>query len=214
MEAAIAFIAGAVAKIYDDGVDNNLITNEYHKKMLETLHCFLAAAISINNFTFSAFCVFVNCIVYFADKSQYKGEYEFSLLLMHPVFLLLSFHTRAYLTTNDILTIITYISWSATESKLFKEESSPKKTISRLIGIVLHVLILLYVPLSSGIYNGLIYIVGYLLISTTFQFYACSHMTIRNFIIDGMNGMFNTLFIDLPVIYNIIPASKLESLRI
>ena len=56
MDIFLALLAGSSAKIYDDCVDNKLITNEYHIKMLETLQCFLLGALSINNFTFSIQC--------------------------------------------------------------------------------------------------------------------------------------------------------------
>ena len=91
MDALAALIAGALAKIYDDGTDMNLIKDPYHIKYLETLHCYLLGAISMNDFTFTIINFIANILNYFANNAANKDPYERSLLVLYPIFILLNF---------------------------------------------------------------------------------------------------------------------------
>lgn len=193
MEAVVAFLAGTVAKIYDDGIDNKLIANEYHKKMLETLHCFLVVALSINDFTFSVFITILLLTSYAADKKQFNEPYEFSLLAIYPIFVLLSFPARTYITLTDFLVCMLIFLKAAMDAYFLKEDSSPKKLIGRLFATIIMIVCITYFQLTNGIYNGNIYFIGYCFASTLFQLYSCSHMTIREFAIDSVNDIYKTI---------------------
>ena len=75
MDVLAAVIAGAAAKIYDDGVDSGLITDAYQKKILETLQCFLLGGLSINNFTFTLIMLIINIASHLANKEAFKEPY-------------------------------------------------------------------------------------------------------------------------------------------
>jgi bacterioferritin (cytochrome b1) len=124
MDIFIALLAGSTAKLYDDLVDNKLITNEYHIKMLETLQCFLLGGLSINNFTFSIIASTITICNYIGGKGQYSNPYEFSLIAMYPIFVILSYSKREYLNLYDWLLFLFLCVVLALEPILIKEDSN------------------------------------------------------------------------------------------
>jgi hypothetical protein len=189
-----ACIAGAAAKIYDDGVDNNFITDPFHIKILETLQCYLLGALSVNNFTFTVIMIITIFISYIGDKEQYKNPYELSLLTVSPIFLLLSFHTIEYLSISDILLFIYFAIFFFLEPRIIKEEKSPRKFLMRLC-ICIQLCIFLYLDLgfSMGINLIVSYYIGYTLLSSIFQGYSISHMNGSDFIRETKSGIINGL---------------------
>lgn len=190
METLAAFLAGAAAKIYDDGVDMEMITDDYHKKILESLQCFLLGGLSIHNFTFSVVNLVINLLNHFANKNAFKEPYEFSLLAVYPLFLLLSFGTREYLTKADLMFFFILAATLFLEPMVVKEDKSPRKFVFRL-GTFLVFLWFLFldIKLSSGIYLTIVYAVGYLLLSTIYQGYHVSHMDINVFVDEVIKGI-------------------------
>lgn len=198
MEALAAFVAGAAAKIYDDGVDMNIITNEYHKKILETLQCFLLGALSVNNFTFSVILYVGDYLNYLANPNAFKEPYENSLLVLYPIFLILSFSKREYLNSADVKFFCLLVGFLFFEPLIIKEDKSPRKFIHRLFTLLLFIaFLLLDIKLSSGIYFGLLYGLGYFLISTIFQGYHVSNMTFSEFKYEAIKGVNAVLVGDL-----------------
>jgi hypothetical protein len=183
MDVFLSLFAGATAKIYDDCVDNKIITNTYHIKMLETLHCYLLGGLSINNFTFSLIAFIVIICNYIGGKGQYSNPYEFSLMAMYPIFIILSYSKIAFLTVFDWILFIYLCVMLCLEPIFIKEDASPRKLILRFIYTAFFTLSMpfYYKLLSNGVFLTLLYIIGYSIISIGFQLYVCSHMSISEF---------------------------------
>lgn len=195
MDICISLLAGSTAKFYDDCVDNKLITNEYHIKMLETLHCYLLGALSINNFTFSIIASIITICNYIGGKGQYSNPYEFSLITMYPIFVILSYSKREYLNLFDWLLFLYLCVVLALEPILIKEDASPRKLVLRFVYTAVSILSMpfYYTLLSKGAFLTSLYILGYAVISVGFQLYACSHMTFDEFSKQLFNGMHELL---------------------
>ena len=191
MDIFIALLAGSTAKLYDDLVDNKLITNEYHIKMLETLQCFLLGGLSINNFTFSIIASTITICNYIGGKGQYSNPYEFSLIAMYPIFVILSYSKREYLNLYDWLLFLFLCVVLALEPILIKEDSSPRKLVMRFLytAFFISTMPFYYKLLSNGVFLTLLYILGYAMVSVGFQIYACSHMSFDEFNKKLFNGM-------------------------
>jgi hypothetical protein len=191
MDIFLALLAGSTAKLYDDCVDNKLITNEYHIKMLETLQCFLLGGLSINNFTFSIIASTITICNYIGGKGQYSNPYEFSLITMYPIFVILSYSKREYLNLFDWLLFLYLCVILALEPMLIKEDSSPRKLVMRFLysAFFVSTMPFYYKLLSNGVFLTILYILGYAMVSVGFQIYACSHMSFDEFNKKLFNGM-------------------------
>jgi hypothetical protein len=191
MDIFLALLAGSTAKLYDDLVDNKLITNDYHIKMLETLQCFLLGGLSINNFTFSIIASAITICNYIGGKGQYSNPYEFSLIAMYPIFVILSYSKREYLNLFDWLLFLYLCVILALEPMLIKEDSSPRKLVMRFLYTAFFVSTMpfYYKLLSNGVFLTILYILGYAMVSVGFQIYACSHMSFDEFNKKLFNGM-------------------------
>ena len=194
METIAAIIAGAAAKVYDDGVDDSIITDETHKKILETLQCYLLGALSMNNFTFSLVNMVINLLNHLANKEAFATPYEYSLLAVYPIFLFLSFGTRSYLTRGDLIIFIILSVSIFFEPLLITEDKSPRKFIIRLV-FFLEFCLLAYLDLglSSGIYLTILYAVGYFFISSLYQGYHVLNMPFTDFKKEFVEGIADIL---------------------
>lgn len=202
MQALVAFIAGAVAKIYDDGVDAGYITDDYQKKILETLHCFLFGGLSINNFTFSLINLIMNICNHLGNEEAYREPYEWSLLAVYPIFLILSFTTREYLSIYDLILFVTLSVALYIEPIFITEEISIRKLAVRSISLGVQITSLyIFAPyLNTGAYLSFLYFFGYIFISTLFQSYSLSSSStkehIHNFLRTFQDGI-SALRVDL-----------------
>jgi len=189
MDACMAFVAGAAGKLYDDGVDMKYITNQYHIKILETLQCMLLGAISINSFTFTVVNLIINLLNYISNGAAWSAPYESSLLVVFPIFLLLSIGSREYLTVPDMIVVVYLAAILFFEPFFIKEETSPRKFVFRLlITIIIIFMLLIPIGLSNGIYLTLLYCFGYLVASSIYQGYSISHMSLGDFIDELITG--------------------------
>lgn len=194
MDIIASFIAGAVAKFYDDGVDMKFIENEYFKKFLETFHCYLLGALAMNNFTFSVINIIINSLNFLANNEAFENPYEFSLLAAAPIFLFFSYYSREYLNFTDFIFIFILSITLFLEPFIVKEERSPRKFFFRLCTFFVFVFFLfINFNLSKGIYLLLVNSVGYLLISAIIQGYYVKELSFYQFyseITDGTIVMF------------------------
>jgi hypothetical protein len=183
MDIFLSLLAGSSAKIYDDSVDNKLITNEFYLKMLETLQCYLLGAISINNFTFSIVTFIIIVCNYFGGKKEYSNPYEFSLVAMYPIFIILSYSKREYLNLFDWVIFLSLCLVLGLEPMFIKEDASPRKLVMRLLsaGFFIITMPFYYKLLSNGVFLTALYFLSYVTVSVGFQIYACSHMSFDEF---------------------------------
>jgi hypothetical protein len=186
MDVLAAVVAGAAAKIYDDSVDTGLLTDEYQKKILETLQCFLLGGLSINNFRFTLIILIINIAHHLTNKEAFKEPYEWSLLSVYPIFLILSFTTREYLPIFDLFIFISMSVTLFIEPLFVKEETSYQKLVMRSIASISGILFcyILAPYLTRGTYLLFIYCISYLIISSLFQAYSISSLSTKKDIHD------------------------------
>ena len=187
----MAILAGAAAKIYDDGVDSGILTDEYHKKNLETLECFLLGALSVNNFTFTFVAFTINFLHHLTNEESYKLPFERSLIIVYPIFLCISFASREYLTTKDILLLIYISTFFFFEPFFFEEDRSVKKFIFRLCGCIIFLYILYSITgLTNGMYLIFAYGLGYFIVSTLYQGYYLVNKSLDECIDEFIEGYY------------------------
>ena len=210
METIAAFIAGATAKIYDDGIDSGNLTDEFQKKIVETLLCFLLGGISINNFMFTVSMIIVSLVNHVVDKEAFKNPYEFSLLAVSPIFLLLSISTRTLPTSTDILLFLFIFSILSLEPIFIKEDVSARKVILRFLLLIIFITcISINLSISQGLFLVILYFSGYMFVSFISQLYSVSHMPFADFVdeaIDGFKDLFSSLSLSLPPSLNVTTA--------
>ena len=208
MDLAVALIAGAAAKIYDDGVDTGLLTDEYQKKILETLQCFLLGILSVNNFMFTVIMYTINLIAHLFDEEAFKNPYENSLIIVYPIFFILSFQKRKWPTCIDAFITIILSLVAIIETSSIKENTSPRKAIIRFLTIIFLACIY-YITISHEIQIFTVYFIGYMIVSTIFQIYSVSHMPFADFVdeaIDGFKDLFSSLSLSLSPSLNVTAA--------
>jgi len=173
-------LGGIVCKVYDDLNDMDILKSDRLNEVLKGLTWIFLTLISMNDFNFSAVLYAVNLVNSISNLKEWQNPYESSLLYLYPIFLILSFHTRAYLTFTDSIICILTILGSYIEPYILNEEISYKKIITRVIGIV-NCSILLYLSsyfnISSMILKILYATIAYNITSVFFQVYQLSCST-------------------------------------
>jgi hypothetical protein len=201
MDALMALAAGITAKVYDDTKDMGLLKNEYFKKGLETLACFLLGGLAINNFTFSVAIFLASLVNNLGDSEAFKEPYEFSLLLVAPLFIFFSFPQRQPLSVIDVCAFFLTALFCYFEPKFVKEDASARKFVYRTVGaIVLSFFLFFDLGLSRGFHLLLVGVVGYVITSSFFQAYHVSKMTTDEFMNEFINGIED----DLNILYDLV----------
>ena len=109
MEYIYTLIGGISAKLYDDIVDEGFEVNDTFKEALKGVQWITLALTSIGDFNYSIIIYFTNILYNFSSPESYKLPYEFSLLCVYPIFIVLSFYTRKSLNIMDyFLILLTY----------------------------------------------------------------------------------------------------------
>jgi hypothetical protein len=106
MEYIYPLIGGISAKLYDDIVDEGIEVNETFKEALKGVQWITLALASIADFNYSIIMYITNLAHHFGNPDSFKFPYEFSLLCVYPIFILLSFHTRKGATLMDCFIIL------------------------------------------------------------------------------------------------------------
>jgi hypothetical protein len=174
MEYLYPVLGGVLNKIYDDLDDNNLLKNDIFRESLKGSEWILLTLLSHSDFNFTAMLYAVNITNYLVKSDCYEGSYETSLLLLYPIFFLISFHTMQALNMYDIVFLIGYLFTFAIEPILIKKEYSATKLILRATVLVFTLITIPYYSyfnISPSIVKMVYYSVGYLLVSVCFQAY-------------------------------------------
>lgn len=93
MDYIYPIIGGISAKLYDDIIDEGIEVNETLKEALKGVQWITLALASIGDFNYSIIMYITNLAHHFGNPDSFKFPYEFSLLCVYPIFILLSFHT-------------------------------------------------------------------------------------------------------------------------
>lgn len=178
---AIALVAGIACKVYDDIVDTDIKVSDVMKESLKGIQWMFLAILSVNDFNFTLLMLLSNVAHHLTNKEAFSMPYERSLLYVYPILLLLSFHTREYLNIYSMSIFIFIILWCCIEPLIIIENISYKKIISRFLGILFFILLLLYnySYISSSIIKFVYYYIGYLATSTLFQLYMLYYKPVK-----------------------------------
>ena len=174
-----AILGGIICKVYDDLNDMDILRSEKINEILKGGQWMILTLLSINDFNFSILFYLIQFINYLANPNEWSNSYESSLLYLYPFLIILSFHTRRYITIPDILILVFFCIFSILEPLNIIEEISYKKLFIRSIGsIIISILLFisLYFNISPSIKKILLYFLGYTVISTYFQIYNLSNV--------------------------------------
>jgi hypothetical protein len=174
-----SLLIGVIGKLYDDIEDLHIDTTPFVKDTLKSLTIMFYALISYNDFAFSLTTFFITLLTRGIDNSFWKS-------FLIPSFILCII---SYFSSNSInyiflfIAICSMIIVSNIEDKLYPEEYSYKKLITRVIGLIgfIGVLYLYKMDIIKNIIEGygnfeyiekIIYIcIGGLIISNLSQVY-------------------------------------------
>jgi hypothetical protein len=173
MDYLYAFLGGLLCKVYDDLNDNNMI-DEQLQELLKGSQWILLTLLSYNDFNFALINYVINALNSLNNWQEWKFAYESSLLILAPVFLLISFRTVTYFSLYDWLYLVVFILCMALEPLIIKEEFSYRKFIVRTIALVnsiLGVVLGIHLGVSPSLVKISCYATGYFLFSSGFQAY-------------------------------------------
>ena len=180
----LAFVAGTMAKIYDDLDDNKLFQKfgKNGKYIKEYLKGFQYVAITILAIKFPMMFLFAYVIIltnYISSPNDYKNSYEWSLLTTMPILFLFINYSKLFLPNKyEITLFLGLLIGTFLESKIIKKEYSSFKLITRVFGLLSFIFIFVYGYyynlFSIEIFASLLYVIGYLVVSVVFQFLLCT----------------------------------------
>jgi hypothetical protein len=173
MDYLYAFLGGVLCKLYDDLNDNHMIGG-YVEELLKGSQWILLTLLSYNDFNFALLNLIGNGLNAINNWEAWKVPYETSLLILTPLFLLISFSSRAMLNIYDILYISVFFGSMYLEPIFITEESSRRKMYTRMlstVGAIIGILLGLYFGISICCIKIGFYCFGYCLVSSCFQAY-------------------------------------------
>jgi len=175
-----SFIAGCIAKLYDD-IQDNILFNKIKKNalLLETLkiiHTITFMIVGFNNPLFYYLMGSGLIFSFMVDKNAYKYPYEKSLIINYLLFLFFINHSKFNFTVfydlKFYFIIIESVLTLFFEALLIKEEYSKKKLFIRIlffITLIFNYFWYFYKYEDLILLNN--YCLGYILISIIVQFY-------------------------------------------
>jgi hypothetical protein len=174
MDYIYATLLGINTKVYDDLVDNSITDNPTILESLKGIEWILLTLLSYNDFNFTFVNFLANLLNFLANNEAWNEPYEKSVLILYPIFLIISFHTIKSINIFSIGYILCFISVMFLEPFIISEKNGYEKLISRsVLSLLLFIGIIIspYFDISPSIlkfsYNAL----GYGLTSVLFQMY-------------------------------------------
>jgi len=177
MDYLYAFLGGLSCKIYDDLNDNGMI-GSHVQEVLKGSQWILLTLLSYNDFNFALINYIINGLNALNNWEEWKFSYETSLLILTPIFLLISFHTANYFSNYDLFYLVVFVLCMGLEPLIIKEEFSYRKFIVRIIALIISILGIvlgIYLGVSPSLVKISCYATGYFLFSSGFQAYLLLH---------------------------------------
>jgi hypothetical protein len=174
MDLLYPLIGGISGKVYDDIVDEGIPVSDTFKEALKGIQWITLALASVGDFNYTFIQFIFNVLNHLGNPDAFKFPYEYSLLLVYPIFLFLSFHTRKELHYIDSIPLIITAVAMYFEPMFITENISYKKFLIRSFGSLSYTILLIfggYFNVNSGIIKFSIYAIGYGVTSALFQFY-------------------------------------------
>jgi hypothetical protein len=170
MDIALAILGGMLCKIYDDFSDSKIVTNPLVLECLKGLQWISLCLLSYKDFNFSFVFYLGNLLNSISNPIEWTPAYEHSLLILYPIFLIMSYTTFQYPNIYDLILAFCNCVGMLIEPYLITEEYSYKKLASRFM-LLFMFLICLALPLSLFFHKVLGYGIGYFLASCAYQGY-------------------------------------------
>lgn len=166
----LPFLAGALIKLYDDLVDDNVIlTNPYATTAILTLQVAVTTLVVANEFWLCVAFVLFNVVCAIARPSEYASPWAVSHILLAPVLLWVSWGSRSPFQMTDLPWSLAVLVGAGLEVNAFPEEFSWKKLAVRLLGSVFGLAAIQSGTLSSSLRTAVWIHVGYCMASSVFQ---------------------------------------------
>ena len=178
MDIFLAVLGGTLCKLYDDLKDMKLVKSEKLNEILKGSQWMLLTLLSMYDFNFSILVYIINFTNSSLNPEEWSDAYESSLLYLYPILILLSFHTRKYISIGDSVVFICIVLFMSIETALVTEESSYTKLLSRSILALISIIVVSIVSYSTNSFNISLsvikivyYLIGYTITSIFFQAY-------------------------------------------
>jgi len=173
MDYLYAFLGGVLCKVYDDMHDNDMI-GRHLQEILKGSQWILLAILCHADFNFASIILILNGLNAVNNWDEWNFPYETALLVLAPIFLLISFHSVRYFSGYDWLYLIIFTIFMALEPLFIKEEFSYRKLLIRSglsMGTLTGIYVASYFDISPSILKFSYYCLGYALFSSCFQAY-------------------------------------------
>ena len=129
---ALPFLAGVLLKVYDDFVDDEpILTNPYATATLHHLQLVVFAVVASSNFLLCVVFTLFNAAAAWASWAEYSRPHVWSYFCSAPLLLAVSFASRTPLARFDYPIAYGYLAYGLTEPRLYPEETSVFKMVSR-----------------------------------------------------------------------------------
>ena len=168
---ALAFLAGALLKVYDDFVDDDpILTNEHVVASLRTAQIVVATLVLAGDFWLCLVFGLFNGLCALSSSAEYSRPHVMSYAVVSPLLLVMSWSARSTLGSLDWAAIASILGLAVFEPKAFPEEVSGLKGLSRLFTAVGSMTALLCFPRLSASVRSLLWILsGYCVSSSVAQ---------------------------------------------
>lgn len=132
MDVALPALAGILLKVYDDFVDDEpYITNPYITTLLQTAQVMVYTLVAHNDFWLSFVFTAFNGLAALASWKEYSRPHVMAYFVLCPFLLLLSVRHCVPLRLFDYPIVYGFLAFGLIEPRLFPEEYSPMKFLSR-----------------------------------------------------------------------------------
>jgi len=168
---ALAFLAGALLKVYDDFVDDDpLLTNEHVIASLRTAQIVVATLVLARDFWLCLVFGLFNGLCALSSSAEYSRPHVMSYAVVSPLLLAVSWSARSTLGSQDWAVLAAILGLAVFEPKAFPEELSVLKGLSRLLTTVCSITALLCFPRLSASVRSLLWLqAGYCVSSSVTQ---------------------------------------------
>jgi hypothetical protein len=132
MDVGLPALAGLLLKVYDDFVDDEpYITNPYLTTLLQTAQVMVYTLVAHNDFWLSFVFSAFNGLAAVASWKEYSRPHVMAYFVLCPFLLLLSVRHYVPLRLFDYPVVYGFLAFGLVEPRLFPEEYSPMKFLSR-----------------------------------------------------------------------------------
>lgn len=121
----LAFLSGALLKIYDDFVDDEpYITNEHIATILRYLQIVFSVLLFQSDFWVSLIFTLINAACAISSFNAYSGPHVVAYFVIMPIMLFISWDKRPPINIYDVAAYISFIFYLILEPRLNPEETS------------------------------------------------------------------------------------------